>query len=124
MHIEAMGKSNGCTIANVRGNFVAVNIGLQFIGRCHHHQVSPFGSFCNRHHLEAVGFNFLRRGRASLEADNQILGTRILEVQRMGAALRAIADDGHFLALDQVYVSIPVIIYAHWFQALFVWSFG
>ena len=31
----------------------------------------------------------------------------------MGMALRAITDDGNLLALDQIYVSVAVVINAH-----------
>ena len=33
--------------------------------------------------------------------------------QRMGMTLRAIANDGNFLALDEVYVSVTIIIDTH-----------
>jgi hypothetical protein len=61
------------------------------------------------HHLEA-DFHLWQWGAAKR---SQYSGARILEVQGVGAALAAIADDHHLLALDQINVGIPVIINAH-----------
>ncbi len=118
VHVEAMGKRNGSAITNVRGNVVLVNVGLQFVRGGHHHQVCPLGSFSNSHHLKSVSFNLLGGGGTSFQTNSQFLGAGIFQVQGMGAALAAVANDGYFFALDQVYVSITIIIYAHSPKAL------
>src|SRR5690606_33584226 len=51
--------------------------------------------------------------RAGLEADRQFLRARILQVERMGASLRAVADNGDLLALDEVQVCVTIIINTH-----------
>ena len=62
-------------------------------GRQHHDEVGPFGGLGDFHHLEAGGFRLLGRGRALAQRDGDFLDAGILEVQRMGMALAAIADD-------------------------------
>src|SRR5690606_9083321 len=44
---------------------------------------------------------------------DQVLCPRIAQVQRMGVALAAIAEDGDLLVLDQVHVAIAVVVNAH-----------
>ncbi len=118
VHVEAMGEGNGGAIADVGGDLVAVDVGLKFIRRRHHHEVAPLGGVGHGHHLEAIGFDFLRGGRTGLEGDGDILGAGVLQVQRMRPALAAIADDDDLLALDQINVGIPVIINAHGVEPL------
>jgi hypothetical protein len=99
MHVEAVGESDRRAVADVGGDVVLVDVGLQFVRGRHHHQVGPCGSFGHGHHLEAIGLGLLGRGRTFAQGDNDFLQRRILQVQRMGTALRAIADDGTFLDL-------------------------
>ena len=90
-----------------------VDVGLQLVGRRHHHQVGPFGGVGHRHHLQAVGLDLLGGRRAGLEADGDVLDAGILEVERMRPALAAIADDGDLLALDQIEIGVAIVIDAH-----------
>ena len=113
MHVQAMGKCNGRTFAQVVMHVFFVGLGLQFIGHGEHDQVAPGGGLGNAHHLQAFAFGFFGRGRALAQGNNHILGARIAQVQRMGVALAAIAQNGHFFVFDQVNVAIAVIIYAH-----------
>jgi hypothetical protein len=64
-----------------------VDVGLQFVRCRHHQQVAPFGGFGNGHDLEAIGFGLLGGCGTGLERDDDVGGARILQVQRMGAAL-------------------------------------
>ena len=78
MDVEAMGKGNRRAITDIGGNVGLVDVGLQFVGRCHHQQVAPLGGLGNGHHLEAIGFRLLDRGRTGLERDRQVLGPESL----------------------------------------------
>jgi hypothetical protein len=120
MHVEAVGEGNRRAIADIRSNLVAIDVGLQFVRRRHHHQVGPFGDVGHRHHLEAVGFDLLGGRRAGLETDGDVLHSGILEVERMRPALAAIADDGDLLALDQIEIGITIVIDTH-FQRFPSW---
>ena len=56
---------------------------------------------------------FLAVGEPLRSATARFLAPESLQVQRMCAALAAIADDDDLLALDQIDVGIPIIIDAH-----------
>ena len=90
-----------------------VGLRLQFIGHGEHDQIAPGRRFGNAHHLKAFAFGFLGRWRALAQGNHKIFGAAVAQVQRMGVALAAVAQDGHFLVLDQVDVAIAVIVNAH-----------
>ena len=113
MHVEAVREGDRRAVADVRRDLVLVDVGLQFVGRRHHHQVGPFGGVRHAHHLEPVGLDLLGGRRAGLEADGDLLGAGILEVERMRPALAAIADDGDLLALDQIEIGVAIVIDTH-----------
>ena len=56
---------------------------------------------------------FLAVAEPAFSADGDVLDAGILEVQRMRAALAAIADDGDLLALDEIEIGIAIVIDAH-----------
>lgn len=47
--VEAVRKGDCRAVADVSGDVGLVDVGLQLVGRRHHHQVGPGGSFGNRH---------------------------------------------------------------------------
>ena len=101
------------TLLHVFVQMLAVDVALQFVRGQHHHEVGPFGGVRHLKHLEAGGLRLLGRGRALAQRNGDVLDPGILQVQRMGVALAAIADDGDLLALDEIDVGIPVIINTH-----------
>ena len=56
---------------------------------------------------------FFTPGRGLAQRDRHVLDAGIAQIQRMGMALAAIADDGDLLALDQVQVGVAVVVNAH-----------
>ena len=68
MDVEAMGEQQRRALLHVVRQFVLVDVGLQFVGRHHHHHIGPFGGVGDAHHLEAGGFRLLGRapGRAAI----------------------------------------------------------
>ncbi len=113
MHVQTVGECNRGTFAQVVMDVFLVGLGLQFIGHGEHDQVAPSGGFSDAHDLEAFAFGLFRAGRAGAQCHDDVLGTAIAQVQRMGMALAAIAKDGDFLVLDQVHIAIAIIINAH-----------
>ena len=71
------------------------------------------GGFGDFQHLEAGSFRLLGRGRALAQRNGDFLDAGILQVERMGVALAAVADDGDLLALDQVQVGVAIVINTH-----------
>src|SRR5690606_435383 len=50
MHVEPVGKCQGCTCLDVAGNLIAIDLGNIFVGQQDHDQISPldgFGHFLN-----------------------------------------------------------------------------
>ena len=56
---------------------------------------------------------FLTPCRALAQRDRDVLDAAVAQVQRVGVALAAVADDGDLLALDQVQVGVAIVVDAH-----------
>ena len=53
MHVEAVREHERRALLHVGVQVVAVDVGLQLVGRQHHHDVGPLGGLGDFHHLEA-----------------------------------------------------------------------
>ena len=100
MNIEAVREHQQRARLQVRRNFFGVQLRRRLIRNKDHHHISPFGGIGDRCHFKArllrLGNRFRIRRQAHLH-----LHARVLEVESMRMPLRAIADDGHLLGLDQ-----------------------
>ena len=92
---------------------VAVDVGLQLVGGEHHHHVGPFRGLGDLHHRQLLLLGLRGRGGALAQRDRDVLDAGVAQVQRVGMALAAVADDGDLLALDQVDVGVAIVIDAH-----------
>ena len=113
MNVEAVREEQRRSVLHVGREIGLVDVGLEFVGRQHHHDVGPFGGIRHGHHLEALGFGLLGRRGAFAQRHHDILDAGIPHVQDMGMALAAVADDRDFLALDQIEIGIPIVVDAH-----------
>ena len=113
MHVEAVGEQQRRALLHVVVQMLAIDVALQFVRGQHHHHVGPLGGLGDFHHLEAGGLGLLRGGRALAQRDGDVLDAGILQVQRMGMALAAVADDDDLLALDQIDVGVAIVINPH-----------
>jgi hypothetical protein len=113
MHVQAVREQQRRAFLHVGMEVVAIDGALQFVRGQHHDDVGPFGGLGHVHDLELLGLGLLGGSRALAQRDRHLLHAGIPQVQRMGVALAAIADDGDLLALDEVQVGIPVVINAH-----------
>ena len=111
--VEAVREHQRGTLLHVVMQMVAVDVALQFVGGQHHHEVGPFGGLGDFHHLEAGGLRLLGRGRTLAQRNGHFLDAGILQVQRVGVALAAIADDDDLFALDQVQIGVAIVINSH-----------
>ena len=75
----------------------AINRADDLVGGEQHDDIGGRGSIFERCSRETVGFNLRPARRNGAEADDH-LGAAVLEVQRLRAALVAVADDRHALA--------------------------
>ena len=73
-----------------------------------HHEVAAAGGLDDRQHLEALLARRGDRGGVLAQADDDV-DAGVLEVQRVGVALRAVADDGDGLAVEEVEVCVVVV---------------
>ena len=113
VHVETMGEGQRGAFAHVVLQVVVVEVGLTFVRGQDHDEIRPLGRVGGGHDLEAVAFRRLGAGRAGAERHGDFLDARIPQVQRMGVALAAVADDGHLLGFHQVHVGIAIVIDTH-----------
>ena len=113
VHVETMREEQRRALLHIGLQFVAVNIGLQFVRRQHHDDIGPFRGFHNRHHLQALALGLLDRWGTGAQRHHNVLAARVAQIQRMGMALRAVADNGDILALDEIDVGVTIIINTH-----------
>ena len=105
-----MGEGQGIALHQVGLDVPLVDVGLDLVVDEHHHDVAPLGGVGHGHHLQAGS---LRLGPAlrALPQAHADLAAGILQVQGMGVALGAIADDGDLLAVEVVDVAVFLIVH-------------
>ena len=113
MHVEAVGEHQRRALLHVGREMVAIDVGLQLVGRQHHHDVGPFGGAGHVHHLDPLGLGLLGRRRARTQRDRDVLDAAVAHVEQMGMALAAVADHRDLLALDEIEIGVPIVIDAH-----------
>ena len=113
MHVEAVGEHQRRAVLHVGVQMVAIDVALQFVGRQHHHHVGPLGGLGHFHDLELLALGLLDARRGLAQRDRDVLDAAVAQIERVGMALAAIADDGDLLALDQVQVGITIVVNTH-----------
>ena len=113
MHVEAVREHQRRTVLHVGGEVIAIDVGLQLVGRQHHHHVGPLGGLGDLHDLELLALGLGHALGALAQRDRDVLDARVAQVERVGVPLAAIADDGDLLALDQVQVGVAIVVNAH-----------
>ena len=83
---------------------------VALVGDEHHHDVAARRRVGDRQHLEAAVARLLRPRGVLAQPDDDV-DPGVLEVQRVGVALRAEADDGDGLAVEQPEVSVVVVVH-------------
>ena len=84
------------------------HLAVQLVGDEHHHQVAAARRLDDRHHLEALLARRGDRGGVLAQTDDDV-DAGVLQVQRVGMALRAVADDRDGLAVEQLEVGVVVV---------------
>jgi hypothetical protein len=115
MHVQTMGKGDRRALAQVVMDVFAVGVGLKLIGHGEHDQVAPGGGLGDAHDLQALALGLGGAGGAFAQRHDDVLGAAVAQVQRVGMALAAIAQDRHLLVLDQVHIAIAIVVDAHVF---------
>jgi hypothetical protein len=116
---KAVGEGQGSALLQVRLDFFTVQLSLELVRRQNHDHVCR----CNRRShiagLQAVSFSLGDGRRAGTQTNNHVY-TGILQVARVGVALRAEAQNGNFLALDDGKITILIVINLHEKPLLYV----
>ena len=109
MDVEAMGKSQGAATLQVGSDFGFVYVGLLFIRDQDHGHISCSHGFRHSLDFQAGGTGHIGGFAAFVQANHHI-DAAFFQVQGMGMALAAVADDGDGLTLEDVDVAVRVVI--------------
>ena len=113
MDVEAVREHQRRAVLHIGCEFVAVDVGLQLVGRQHHHHVGPFGGARDVEHFDAFRFGLLGRGGAWPQRHGDVFHAAVAHVEDVGVALAAVADDYDLLAFDEIEIGVPIVINAH-----------
>jgi hypothetical protein len=106
--VEAVGEAQHLAGAQMGSNLLLIHRLLGLVGEEHHDPVGLAAGVGHAQHLQAIGPGFLGRAAALVEAHNHV-DAAVLEVEGMGMALGAVADDRHGLAAQQGEVGVGVV---------------
>ena len=106
---KAVTKGKGSALFDVWLNVFAVDFGLQLVRGQNHDNICAFNGIGSRFGRQAVSDDFLIGRAFRAQADNDI-NAAVFQVQRMSAALGAIAQNGNFLAFDDRDIAIFIVI--------------
>ena len=85
----------------------AIERRVDFVGREHHHHVGRANCILDQRGLEPSGFGFDRAPRAAAQADDHV-DPAVVKVERLGAALIAVTEDGDALAGERRGVDVGI----------------
>ena len=108
--VEAVSEGQRRALLDVRLDLLAIERALMLVGGQDHDHVGVGHGFCDRLDGQTGIGGLGRRGRTRTQRHGDG-DAGVLEVVGVGMALRAIADDGHFLPLDQRKVGVFVVIH-------------
>ena len=108
--VETVGEGNGLTGGEVRCDVAIEDLGDVGVGERDHHKVSPLGCVAHAHDAQACGLG-LGLGRRAVAQPDDDVDPGFLQVQRMGVALAAVAEDGHLGAEDDRGISIFFVVH-------------
>ena len=107
--VEAVGKRQCLAGCQVRLDFRFIDCFLLFIGNQHHDDICHFCGIRNTHDFQTLFTGLVGGLRSFIQTDNHV-HTGVLQVQGMGMPLGAIANDGDFLSVQLVQVTVLLVI--------------
>ena len=112
MNVETVSEHDVLTFAHMWLDFIRPKHGLFLIRDEDHDNVCPLRNLAWAHDREAFGFSFWLRRRRGLQSNPDFYAI-VFQVERVGMALAAIADNTDLFALDKGEVCILLIINIH-----------
>ena len=94
----------------VREYRLPVHLGLDVVRNQHHNDVRLLGSLFDQSHLQPVRLRLLNAPAALVKANHHVQAG-VLEVQRVGMALAAVADDPYRAVLDQRHIRVVLVVH-------------
>ena len=111
--VQAVGEGQGGALLQVVAELAVVDAGLHLVGSHDHHHVGVLGGLGRRQDGEAVLPGPGVVGGPCELRDGYVLDAAVAQIEGVGMALAAVADDGHLLGLDQIDVGIAIVIDTH-----------
>ena len=105
-----MAHEQGVARLQVRGDVLVEDRLVLGVGAQEHDQVGLLGGLGHREHPEPGRLGLGHRRRALAEADPHV-DARLLEVEGVGVALRAVADHGDLAAGDERAVGVLLVVH-------------
>jgi hypothetical protein len=109
MDIEPVGEGERRALADIGCNLLAVETRLMLVGGQDHDHIGPGDGLLNRLDRETGISGLGGGGRAGAQTDHH-RDAGVAQIIGMGMALRAVADDGDLLALDEREVGVFVVV--------------
>ena len=100
VNIEAMGEHQSLAVTQLWKDALLVELLLDLVRHQYHNHVGGPGGVRDRGYSQAFGLGLFPRLAAGVEPNDHVQPT-ILQVQRVGMSLAAIADDRHSLSFKQ-----------------------
>ena len=112
MDAEAVRHHKGAARLEVGGNLLAVDAALDMVGNDHHHHIGLLRHGGHIGHPQPGGLGLGDAGTARIQPHDHILPV-VFQVQGVGVALAAVADDADGLAGQVSQVGVLVVIDIH-----------
>jgi hypothetical protein len=107
--VEAVGEHDHVALFQVRLDRLFVDGALQLVGHDDHDDVGFFGGVGDAEDAQAARLG-LGLALAPLGQPDTHIDAAVLQVERVGVPLAAVADDGHFLALKLGEIGVFVVV--------------
>jgi hypothetical protein len=105
---EAVGEEEQVAGGDPVGDLRLPDLRLPLVGEENHDDVAAAGGVGDAEDFESRGFGLGTAGRVGTQADDDV-DARVLQVERMRVALRAVAEDGDGLPLQLGEVGVLVV---------------
>ena len=104
-----MGEEDRVTGVEIGGDMLLVDLGHFRVGHEHHDHIGLCGCIGDRADTQTGGFSLRDRGRPFTETDAHI-DARLLQVEGMSVALRAITQDGDLAIGHSRLVDVGLVV--------------